>query len=457
MPRWLPSPGEHATQPTQVSPSLQKMGPAAPLPHYFWCGEAGPPEEAGSGFRLLGGGARCAPSWWPRAAGRAEGSGAEPSREEGASWRRKPWCCSWPPALPGHTRPSSTCRAHQRPAESPGLLLLSLQSDQLQMDESLSITFEQGPLPPPSSWVKLGWTSNSGSQVEPRASLHDVALCLVSPCESERQQAVPMRLTPVSPGSPRDSAWSQELMGALGAQETPPTSVSKSLLSLSDSDLLRETADADEDTEGFGGPSLWPTQASSRSPHWCPSCLVSARWTQICCLGLGGTQKPGLATLKATPVTAVKTKGLVSGDWVSWLLRPRTSPMMKEARHLGQKILSRQVGPPHVHLVSPRGLESCSGPLVQVLLFPPCRVVSATPHTRSEPHFSSEWKLWPLCWNVYNSKVLEQWKHHVNTSIMVNFPVARVSKKKQVKLILIVYIMNSICAEVLKTTPRLRD
>lgn len=92
--------------------------------------------------------------------------------------------------------------------------------------------------------------------MEPRASLHDVALCLVSPCESERQQAVPMRLTPVSPGSPRDSTWSQELMGALGAQETPPTSVSKSLLSLSDLDLLRETADADEDTEGFGGPSL---------------------------------------------------------------------------------------------------------------------------------------------------------------------------------------------------------
>lgn len=52
---------------------------------------------------------------------------------------------------PAITRPSSTCRAHQRPAESPGLLLLSLLSDQLQMDESLSITFEQGPLPPLSS------------------------------------------------------------------------------------------------------------------------------------------------------------------------------------------------------------------------------------------------------------------------------------------------------------------
>ena len=39
---------------------------------------------------------------------------------------------------------------------------------------------------------------------------------------------------------------------------------------------------------------------------------------------------------------------------------------------------------------------------------------------------------------------------------MVNFPVARISKKKQVKLILIVYFMNSICAEVLKTTLRLR-
>lgn len=62
-----------------------------------------------------------------------------------------------------------------------------------------------------------------------------------------------MRLTPVSPGSSRDSAWSQELMGALGAQKTPLTSVSKSLLSLSDSDLLRETGDSGEDTEGFGG------------------------------------------------------------------------------------------------------------------------------------------------------------------------------------------------------------
>ena len=40
---------------------------------------------------------------------------------------------------------------------------------------------------------------------------------------------------------------------------------------------------------------------------------------------------------------------------------------------------------------------------------------------------------------------------------MVDFPVARVSKKTQVKLILIVYFMNFICAEVLKTTPRLRD
>lgn len=101
-----------------------------------------------------------------------------------------------------------------------------------------------------------------------------------------------MRLTPVSPGSSRDSAWSQELRGALGAQKTPLTSVSKSLLSLSDSDLLRETGDSGEDTEGFGGgPSPRPTQDFSSSPHCCPSCLVSARWTLICCFGLGGTQK----------------------------------------------------------------------------------------------------------------------------------------------------------------------
>lgn len=33
------------------------------------------------------------------------------------------------------------------------------------------------------------------------------------------------------------------------------------------------------------------------------------------------------------------------------------------------------------------GLESCSESLAQVLLFPPSCVVSATPHTRSEPRF----------------------------------------------------------------------
>lgn len=76
-----------------------------------------------------------------------------------------------------------------------------------------------------------------------------------------------MRLTPVSPGSSRDSAWSQELRGALGAQKTPLTSVSKSLLSLSDSDLLRETGDSGEDTEGFGGvPRHDPLRTSQALP-----------------------------------------------------------------------------------------------------------------------------------------------------------------------------------------------
>ena len=56
---------------------------------------------------------------------RAEGSGAEPGREESASWRRKPWCCRWLPALPGHAHPSSACGAYQCPAESSGLLPLS--------------------------------------------------------------------------------------------------------------------------------------------------------------------------------------------------------------------------------------------------------------------------------------------------------------------------------------------
>ena len=48
-----------------------------------------------------------------------------------------------------------------------------------------------------------------------------------------------MTLTPVCPGSSRDSAWSQKLTGALVARETPPTSVSMSLLSVTRTSYMR--------------------------------------------------------------------------------------------------------------------------------------------------------------------------------------------------------------------------
>ncbi|NXX83067.1 MAP1S protein, partial [Urocolius indicus] len=80
-------------------------------------------------------------------------------------------------------------------------------------------------------------------------SPHDVDLCLVSPCEFEH------------PKSERsDSDPSQELLQQRGpAHQTPPTSVSESLPTLSDSDgppatedcpsLLADGLESDEDTE----------------------------------------------------------------------------------------------------------------------------------------------------------------------------------------------------------------
>ncbi|KAB0396006.1 hypothetical protein E2I00_012991 [Balaenoptera physalus] len=73
-----------------------------------------------------------------------------------------------------------------------------------------------------------------GPRARPRASPHNVALRLASPCEFEQREAVPMALAHVSPGNANDSsARSQELAGAPGVQETSPTSVSKSLPTLS--------------------------------------------------------------------------------------------------------------------------------------------------------------------------------------------------------------------------------
>ncbi|NXH18963.1 MAP1S protein, partial [Bucco capensis] len=79
-------------------------------------------------------------------------------------------------------------------------------------------------------------------------SPHDVDLCLVSPCEFEHPKS---ERSPSAPGSPRelsDSDPSQELLhpktrAQQPAGETPPTSVSESLPTLSDSDIPPATED----------------------------------------------------------------------------------------------------------------------------------------------------------------------------------------------------------------------
>ncbi|NXY51926.1 MAP1S protein, partial [Ceuthmochares aereus] len=95
-------------------------------------------------------------------------------------------------------------------------------------------------------------------------SPHDVDLCLVSPCEFEHPKSERSPSAAASPRDLSDSDASQELVprGARPCQpagETPPTSVSESLPTLSDSDvppatedcpsILADGLESDEDSE----------------------------------------------------------------------------------------------------------------------------------------------------------------------------------------------------------------
>ncbi|XP_003796598.1 microtubule-associated protein 1S [Otolemur garnettii] len=229
-----------------------------------------------------------------------------------------------------------------------------------EVDESLSVSFEQV-LPPsaPTSEVGLSLPLR-GSRARRSASPHDVDLCLVSPCEFEHRKAMPMALAAASPGSSNDSsARSQERAGGPGAEETPPTSVSESLPTLSDSDPLPATsgaADSDDNTEGFGVPRRDPLPDPMKVPPPLPDppniCMVdpemlppkSARQTE----NLGHTRKPlarpssGTTYPKAVPVGAAKTKGLAGGDRVTRPLSARSEPRDKG----GQALLSRKSSVP---------------------------------------------------------------------------------------------------------------
>ncbi|XP_068518020.1 microtubule-associated protein 1S [Anas acuta] len=155
-----------------------------------------------------------------------------------------------------------------------------------EVDESLSVSFEQV-LPPVSESPQEGGLSGGTPEPEPAAttkgglslplrpchhqqhpprhgrrsdSPHDVDLCLVSPCEFEHPKSSPRDLS--------DSDPSQELAqpptrrrgrAPPPAGETPPTSVSESLPTLSDSDvppatedcpsILADGLESDEDSE----------------------------------------------------------------------------------------------------------------------------------------------------------------------------------------------------------------
>lgn len=238
-----------------------------------------------------------------------------------------------------------------------------------EVDESLSVSFEQVLPPPPATASEAGLSLPlRGPRVRRSASPHDVDLCLVSPCEFEHRKAVPMVPAPASPGSSDSSARSQERAGAPGAEETPPTSVSESLPTLSDSDPLPAasgTADSDEDMEGFGVPRRDPLPEPLKFPPPLPTppsiCMVDpemlppeqARLTE----GLSRTRKslarpnPSTAAPKATAASTAKTKGLAGGDRASRPLSTRSEPSDKG----GRAPLSRKSSVPKTTTRGPPG------------------------------------------------------------------------------------------------------
>ncbi|XP_053855540.1 LOW QUALITY PROTEIN: microtubule-associated protein 1S [Vidua macroura] len=161
-----------------------------------------------------------------------------------------------------------------------------------EVDESLSVSFEQVLPPVSESPPEEGRRSRgSGDAPEPEAtkgglslplrpchhppwadgdaaprpgrrsdSPHDVDLCLVSPCEFEHPKSERSPSAAASPRELSDSDPSQELAPPRGRPgETPPTSVSESLPTLSDSDappatedcpsILADGLESDEDSE----------------------------------------------------------------------------------------------------------------------------------------------------------------------------------------------------------------
>ncbi|ELR54857.1 Microtubule-associated protein 1S [Bos mutus] len=192
-----------------------------------------------------------------------------------------------------------------------------------EVDESLSVSFEQV-LPPPAAAASEAGLSLPlcGPRVRRSASPHDVDLCLVSPCEFEHRKAVPMAPAPVSPGSSNDSSASRAprrdpLPDPL---KIPPPLPTPPSICMVDPEMLPP-----EQARLKGGGSR------TRKPLTRPS---------------SGTTPP-----KATPVTAAKTKGLASGDRASRPLSARSEPSDKGNR----ASLSRKPSVPKTTTRGPSG------------------------------------------------------------------------------------------------------
>ncbi|KAM9331192.1 microtubule-associated protein 1S [Gastrophryne carolinensis] len=172
-----------------------------------------------------------------------------------------------------------------------------------EVDESLSISSFEQTLPPVSESprdvspdphtpnrvglnlpVRPSHSNEPEGHSERSASPHDVDLCLVSPCEFEHHKSGAL----VSPHE-SDSDPSQELPKTssspgkiLNGPETPPTSVSESLPTISDSgpeECPSIAADAGSDSEGDHTPRLLdPIPPALKDPHPLPpqpgTCMV---------------------------------------------------------------------------------------------------------------------------------------------------------------------------------------
>lgn len=120
------------------------------------------------------------------------------------------------------------------------------------------------------------------------------------------------------------SALSQEPAGNLGAEETPSTSVSKSVPTLSDSDpcLLALALQIQMRTWRVARLPRGPHTAAHHAQHLHsgPRVAVPAPKQALLTESLHRTLKslahptPSTATPKPTPVIAAKTKGLAGGD-----------------------------------------------------------------------------------------------------------------------------------------------